>query len=81
MVWEMRLSLSGQSTLRANLNKNRIKVIKYTATSIGQKVLLHAVRWVCFANLTNKRKQKSLNLGPPCIKSHLMDDDALAPPL
>ena len=40
MVWEMRLSLSGQSTLRANLNKNRIKVTKYTATSIGQKVLL-----------------------------------------
>ena len=31
-IWEMRLSLSDQSTLRTNLNKNRIKITRYTAT-------------------------------------------------
>ena len=62
------------------MNKNRIKVIKYTATSIGQKVLL-LLEWFVLQIWQMKGKQKSLNLGPPCIKSHLMDDDALAPPL
>ena len=74
----MRLSLSDQKKLRANLNKNRIKILlEIFNRSKGSFV----VRGVCFANLANKRKQKSLNLGPPCIKSHLMDDDALAAPL
>ena len=69
------------STLRANLNKNSIKVKVYSNFNRSKDAF--AVRGVCFANLANKRKtkQKSLNLGPPCIKSHLMDDDALAPPL
>ena len=53
----MRLSLSDQKTLRANLNKNRIKLGIFNRSKGA-----FAVRGVCFVNLANKIKQNKNHL-------------------